>query len=221
MKHIHKMTFLLFVVALTFSSAYAAPQSATIELVVGMRLERTLTSGDKHVYTVKLDNGAAIIADEVVPWARSNYSIHPGPSNVFVAGASRGGFAATNISFTHPETVGNVLSQSGSYWITKKIMQYELEKASFYPNQYVYPRETGMMIETFKNSKRLPIRFYMDIGIYEDGAAMLGTNRQLRDVLQLKGYDVDYREFYADHGFQSWRSRLSVGLISLLGRKVP
>lgn len=164
---------------------------------------------------------ADFIADEVVLWARSNYTIHPGPSNVVVAGASRGGFAATNIAFLHSETVGSVLSQSGSYWITKKIMQDEREKVPFYPNQYVYPRETGMMIEAFKNSERLPIRFYMDIGLYEDGAAMLGTNRQLRDVLQLKGYDVDYREFYSDHGFQSWRARLSVGLISLLGHKVP
>jgi enterochelin esterase-like enzyme len=75
------------------------------------------------------------------------------------------------------------------------------------------------MIEEFKNSKRLPIRFYMEVGVYDLGAAMLGSNREFRDVLQLKGYDVDYHEFAGGHNFVNWRGSLSDGLISILGRK--
>jgi enterochelin esterase family protein len=62
---------------------------------------------------------ADFIARELVPWMRARYRIRPGPSNVVVAGSSLGGFAATHAAFTHPQVIGNVLSQSGSYWISK------------------------------------------------------------------------------------------------------
>lgn len=76
-----------------------------------------------------------------------------------------------------------------------------------------------MLVEEFKTRKRVPIRFYIEVGIYDMGAAMLGSNRELRDVLQLKGYDLDYREFAGGHNTVNWRGSLSDGLISVLGRK--
>lgn len=157
---------------------------------------------------------ADFVAGEVVPWARSQYSIRPGPKSVVAAGSSLGGYCATYCAFTHPNVIGNVLSQSGSYWISKN---WQTVDAGF--EHWLYPRDTGTMIEEFKTSKRLPIRFYMEIGIYDLGAALLGSNRQLRDVLQLKGYDVDYREFAGGHNFVNWRGSLADGLISLLGQK--
>lgn len=156
---------------------------------------------------------ADFIADEVAPWARSHYSILPGPKSVVAAGSSLGGYCATYCAFTHPEVIGNVISQSGSYWVSKN---WQTVEAGF--EHRLYPRETGALIEEFKTSKRLPIRFYMEIGIYDLGAAMLGSNRELRDVLQLKGYDVDYHEFIGGHNFVNWRGSLADGLISLLGR---
>jgi len=153
------------------------------------------------------------VADELVPWARSHYNITPGPNAVVVAGSSFGGYGATYSAFTHPEAIGNVISQSGSYWISKN---WQTVGADF--EHRLYPRETGTMIDAFKNSKRLPIRFYMDIGVYDLGAAMLGSNRELRDVLQVKGYDLDYREFDGAHNSVVWRGTLSDGLIFLLGQ---
>jgi len=160
---------------------------------------------------------ADFIADEVIPWARSHFPIIAGPRGVVVAGSSYGGFCATYSAFMHPEAIGNVLSQSGSYWITKDPAERS-SGAEFY--RRAYPSETGMMIEEFKSSRRLPIRFYMEVGIYDLGAAMLGANRELRDVLQVKGYDIDYHEFDGEHSYVNWRGTLSDGLIALLGRKV-
>ncbi|HKQ58339.1 MAG TPA: alpha/beta hydrolase-fold protein [Candidatus Eisenbacteria bacterium] len=157
---------------------------------------------------------ADFIATEVVPWARSRYTILPGPKNVAVAGSSLGGFCSSYCAFTHPGTIGNVVSLSGSYWVSKT---WQTVDADF--THRLYPRETGLLIEAFKASPRLPIRFYMDIGIYDMGAALLGTNRELRDVLQLKGYDVDYREFAGGHNSENWRGSIADGLISVLGRK--
>ena len=157
---------------------------------------------------------ADFVAGELVPWARSHYTILSGPKNVVAAGSSLGGYAATHSAFTHPEAIGNVMSQSGSYWISK---DWQTVEARF--ERRLYPRDTGAMIEAFKISKRLPIRFYMEVGIYDLGAAMLGSNRELRDGLQLKGYDVDYHEFAGGHNSVNWRGSFSDGLISLLGRK--
>jgi len=155
---------------------------------------------------------ADFIADEVIPWARAHYRILPGPRSVVVAGSSMGGFAATYCAFTHPEAIGNVLSQSGSYWVSKT---WQTPAADY--SHRLYPRETGVLIEEFRRSRRLPIRFYLEVGIYDLGAAMLGTNRELRRVLELKGYDVDYREFAGGHNYATWRRTLADGLISLLG----
>ena len=152
---------------------------------------------------------ADFIAGEVVPWTRAHYTILPGAGSVVVAGSSLGGFSASWCAFHHPEAIGNVLSQSGAYWVTSDWQNVRPP----------YPRDTGMLIEMFKREKRLPIRFYISIGRYDLGAAMLGSNRELRDVLQMKGYDVDYRELDGGHDYEQWRGTLSDGLVSLLGKK--
>jgi enterochelin esterase family protein len=148
---------------------------------------------------------ADFIGMELVPWARAHYAIAPGAGNVVVAGSSFGGFAATFCAIAHPESIGNVLSQSGAYWITKDWQNVRPP----------YPHDTGMMIEQLKRTDHLPIRFYIEVGRFDLGAAMLGSNRELRDVLQTKGYDVDYREFDGGHEYAAWRGSLADGLVSL------
>ncbi len=150
---------------------------------------------------------ASFVADEVVSWARKTYPIRPGAGSVVAAGSSFGGFTASYVAFEHSDVIGNVLSQSGSYWL----------KGAPEENDALYPRDAGMLLDGFRQSPHLPIRFYLDVGLYDLGAAMLGTNRQLSEILKLKGYDVDYREFIGGHSSVNWRGTLADGLISLLG----
>jgi enterochelin esterase-like enzyme len=152
-------------------------------------------------------NFADFVAKELVPWARLNYNIHPEADKVIVAGSSRGGFAASFIALNHSNIIGNVISQSGSYWI----------KGTSDENHWMYPKDEGKLITAFKNSPRLPIKFYIDVGLYDAGASMLGMNRELRDILEIKGYDLDYKEFKGGHSYSIWRGTLSDGLISILG----
>ena len=149
------------------------------------------------------------IAKELIPWTRSNYNIHPKSNNVIVAGSSRGGFAASYIALNNSDIIGNVLSQSGSYWI----------KGTKDENHWIYPKDEGKLIKAYKNSQRLPIKFYMDIGLYDAGASMLGMNREFRDILEIKGYEVDYNEFNGGHSYVNWRGTFSNGLISLIGKE--
>ncbi|MFD2561464.1 alpha/beta hydrolase [Aquimarina rubra] len=154
------------------------------------------------------DTFSNFIAQELIPYMRSEYNIHKEAKNVVLAGSSRGGYAASFIAFNHSDVIGTVLSQSGSYWI----------KATDDENHWIYPKDTGKLITAFKNSKKLPIRFYMEIGLYDAGASMLGTNRELRDILEIKGYEIDYREFNGGHNYVNWRGSLANGLMSLLGQ---
>ena len=81
-----------------------------------------------------------------------------------------------------------------------------------------YPHDTGLLIEEFKQRERLPIRFYLEVGRFDLGAAILGSNRELRDVLQVKGYDVIYREFDGGHDVAEWRGSLAGALASIFHR---
>ena len=83
----------------------------------------------------------------------------------------------------------------------------------------------------FLAAPRKPIRFYLEVGLYDnvpgaDGPLYqfaldetnLGGNRRLRDVLLAKGYDVTYREVGASHDMVHWRAMLADGLMTLLKR---
>jgi enterochelin esterase family protein len=80
------------------------------------------------------------IATELIPWIRSEYSIHPTADKVVLAGSSRGGFASSFIAFRHADIIGNVLSQSGSYWI----------KGTDNENHWIYPEDNGKLINLYK-----------------------------------------------------------------------
>jgi pimeloyl-ACP methyl ester carboxylesterase len=58
----------------------------------------------------------AFVVQELLPWARQNYSITRNPADTVVGGLSLGGVAAASAALQHPETFGNVVAQSGAFW---------------------------------------------------------------------------------------------------------
>lgn len=151
---------------------------------------------------------------ELLPWARRLYNFTADPRYTVVGGSSYGGLAAAYAALRHPETFGNVLSQSGSYWWTPP--------RSSNPADFDPDAEPNWMATQFVKSPRLPVRFYMDAGTDEidlsgHGGSILVPNRHLRDVLLAKGYEVHYREFVGGHDYLSWRGTLADGLILLIG----
>jgi len=150
---------------------------------------------------------ADFLAQEVVPWMRQNYHVTADPSQTVVAGSSYGGLAAAFAGFRHPEVFGNVLSQSGSYW-WKPAGEAEHE----------------WLTKQLVTSPKLPVRFYLEVGLMEtgpspgDGPEMVVVNRHLRDVLQAKGYVISYREFNGGHEYLNWRGTLADGLRLLMGK---
>jgi enterochelin esterase family protein len=145
--------------------------------------------------------------EELVPFVRKSFNTSSEPSKTAIGGYSLGGLAASYAGLRHPETFGLILSQSGAYW--------------FEPTHQDYA-EPNWLARQFAERDKLPLRFYMDAGTNEldmtgRGGGILVPNRQLRDVLRAKGYEVRYQEFAGDHDYINWRGTLADGLIALLG----
>lgn len=157
---------------------------------------------------------ADFLHSELLPWAHSLYNLTADPRQTVVTGSSFGGLAAACAGLRHPETFGNVLSQSGSFhWMPSKNDGASDSGTDSEPN---------WVARQFITSPKLPLRFYLDAGSEEfdvsgDGRSILATNRSLRDVLLAKGYEVHFQEFAGGHDYLSWRELLADGLIALMG----
>jgi enterochelin esterase-like enzyme len=154
---------------------------------------------------------ADFLAKELVPWARQRYRFSADPKQTIVGGSSYGGLSAACCAFRYPEVFGNVLSQSGSF--------------GYYPGWHGDDQTDsspfGWLIRQFVTTRKLPIRFYLEAGLFETNnhGDILPQNRRLRDVLEAKGYPVVYSEFAGGHEYLNWRGSLADGLIALAGRE--
>ena len=115
-----------------------------------------------------------------------------------------GGLAAACAAVDHPEVFGKILAQSGSFYRAPT------------------GEEPESLARQMANSPRLPLQFYIEVGLLETAAipsrdpSMLTANRLLRDVLIAKGYEIEFRDRFSGHEHAAWRATLSDGLIQLL-----
>jgi enterochelin esterase family protein len=154
---------------------------------------------------------ATFLIDELMPWIHGNYMVSKAPESTIVGGLSMGGLMASYCGLRHPEVFGNVLSQSGAF--------------SWYPGglerdaRDVPDQETDWLTRQFVAESRRDVRFYLEIGRFEDGgfASPLAATRRFRDVLKSKGYSVHYSEYNGGHDYVSWRGSFADGLMALVG----
>ncbi|WP_144394517.1 alpha/beta hydrolase [Pleionea sediminis] len=153
------------------------------------------------------DKFGDFLALDVIRWARLRFNI--GSSDkVIISGPSRAAYAAANTALRYSTIFGGVLSQSGSFYYTKESNE----------NWPIYPEFEGVLLKHIKDKETLPVRFYLDVGLYDLGLGRVGINRQLRDILSLKGYSVSYYEYKGGHGHLNWRHTLARGVKALLGK---
>jgi enterochelin esterase-like enzyme len=132
---------------------------------------------------------------ELVPWVRRLFNVTNDPQQTVVGGSSYGGLAAAYAGLRHPETFGNILSQSGAYaWTPPR---------NDNPDDFDPTAEPNWLANQYIMSPRLPLRFYMDAGSDEsdlgDYHGILEPSRHMRDVLLAKGHEVHYQEFVGGH----------------------
>lgn len=153
------------------------------------------------------------LAEELMPWAKAR-GMHAPAANTVIAGASYGGLAAAWAGFSHPELFGKVYSQSGSFWWAP-----DWEAADSFAH------EGEWLTRCFAATKRLPLQFQLEAGLFETGRAgsvgIRDATRHLRDVLRAKGYEVGYKEYASAHGFEHWHVSFADGLVALIGKVQP
>lgn len=149
------------------------------------------------------DTFADIIVKELIPWVRDNYNISNKADEGIIGGLSLGGLTAAYLGLKYSEVFGNVISQSGSYW--------------YKPESYEGAESDCWLSTQFDAIDRLPLKFYLNVGVLEDKEDMIDTNIKLRDVLIKKGYPVEFEEFKSGHDYLYWGETLANGLISLIG----
>jgi enterochelin esterase-like enzyme len=121
------------------------------------------------------------IVQELLPYIRNRYKIKSDPENCAVAGASNGGNISLYLALNHPEIFGNVAAQSSNV--------------------------ISSISEGFQNNPKLNLKVYLDIGKY-DIALLIPLVRNLKSILQSKGYELIYREYNEGHSWGNWRAHI-------------
>lgn len=151
------------------------------------------------------DTFGDIVVKELIPWIRDRYNISNKADEAVIGGLSLGGLTATYLGLKYSEVFRNVLSQSGSYW--------------YKPESYKGDEGDCWLSTQFEAIDKLPLKFYLNVGILETKDRMIDTNIKLRDALIEKGYTVDFEYFNSGHDYLCWGETLANGLISLIGIK--
>jgi enterochelin esterase family protein len=162
------------------------------------------------------------LAKELLPWIAARYPVPRKPQDVTIAGASRGGLAATCAALDHPERFGNVISQSGFFvWQDRNWFKYAdphgaPDAAS--REELAWDRY-GTVMHRVATQPKVPVRFYLEVGRFENDfhPSPLTATRHFRDVLIAKGYDMCYQEFTGAHSAVNWRGSLGNALRFALG----
>jgi len=149
------------------------------------------------------DTFGRIIVEELIPWVKGNYNISSNAAEAIIGGLSLGGLTAGYLGLKYSEIFGNVLSQSGSYW--------------YAPEGY---KDDFWIGNQYESIDKLPLKFYLNVGILENKDKMIQTNTKLKDALIQKGYTVNFEYFNSGHDYLSWGETLANGLISLIGKKL-
>ncbi|MET0417759.1 MAG: alpha/beta hydrolase-fold protein [Actinoplanes sp.] len=154
------------------------------------------------------DGVLGFAAGELMPWARERLGAGlDGRANI-VAGASRGGLAATWLGLRAPDVFGAVIAQSGSFW---------------WPTPA--EGEPGWLIREVPRRPVSDVRFYLDVGQRETvpgpgGApSQLTVCRAMRDALRGHGFRVGYHEFSGGHDYINWRRTFPEAMVAVSGAR--
>jgi enterochelin esterase-like enzyme len=126
---------------------------------------------------------ADFLVNEVVPEVDVRFRTISQARARGVTGASMGGRISTYLVLHHNDVFQNCISQSA------------------------YFEAHSSILENLKTGPKLPVNFYLDVGIFEGEVGrrnLVELNRDLYDLLREKGYRVIYREWPGGHCWLTW-----------------
>ena len=138
------------------------------------------------------DATLGFIMESVLPLAKGHLDLVPPAGGAYgVMGASMGGLMALYTGMRLPQVFGKVLSQSGAFRI---------------------PEHEFVLTDLIRHLPKREIAIWMDAGRFE---SLLACNREMRALLEERGYTPAYREFSGGHNYTAWRDDVGRGLETL------
>jgi len=144
------------------------------------------------------DAFVAWLSRTLLPWAARRFGATDDPARTVVAGQSLGGLTAAYAGFRAPDRFGAAICQSGSFW---------------WPSGTPYDTGASWLTRQYATHPRRPIRLYLSAGVLERPTHV----RHLRDVLDARGYDATYTEYFGGHDYAWWRGDLGTALATVAG----
>ncbi len=133
----------------------------------------------------QIDEFAAFIVDDVIPWVDSRFRAKTEPENRLVLGASNGGNISLWIGMKHPEVFGNVAAYSSNI--------------------------IDEIFTTFADGPYLDLNLYIDIGTY-DIDVLIPMVHNFRDILEERDYLYVFEEWNDGHSWGNWRAHIDNSL---------
>ena len=153
-------------IAQLVSKLYSAEQLQQVIVVAVSPLNRNIEYTHKPVAGQNccgVEQYTQYMANAVKPFIDANYRTLRAPKDTLIAGASHGGLAAFYMAMRRPDAFGNVLSQSGSFWVG-------LDSAAL--GAFLKPLKTSALLKmaaaTLNNAAVRP-KIYLDWGLVRDG----------------------------------------------------
>jgi enterochelin esterase family protein len=134
-----------------------------------------------------------MVVEEIMPFIRDHYAITDEPRKTAIMGASLGGAISLYISANRPGIFGKCGSHSGAFGL-----------------------DGGKLYDKMEKLDRVEVDFYLDSGIYGD---LDSDNRRMKGILEMKGYNVVYREFNEGHSWGNWRAHIDDMLVFFWGKE--
>ena len=138
------------------------------------------------------ENFADFVARELVQVIDSTYKTDTSASARAILGTSLGGLFSAYLGNLYPSTFGLVAINSPAFWYREQILSLYEEK------------------------EKLPLKMYMSTGVVMDTETHA---RQMKDILEKKGYPLLYRELNEGHSWGNWRQTLDELLVYFFGKK--
>jgi enterochelin esterase-like enzyme len=142
------------------------------------------------------------IGEELMPWVREHYRVSDIPEDVYVGGSSLGGLTSLWLGYRLPHMIGNVISQAAGLGDLTRTGQ---------------PAKPGdQLYRQIERSKRLPLKFWMEVGLLDDHEKIIEPNRRMKALIQSKGYPLHYHEFAGGHDFVLWRGTFARAIKTMM-----
>ncbi|HKF36252.1 MAG TPA: alpha/beta hydrolase-fold protein [Ktedonobacteraceae bacterium] len=153
------------------------------------------------------DRYVSFLCDELLPKLQGRYNLSSDPAQRAIIGPSLGGLISLYIGKQRPDRFGLVGAQSSA---VKSINGLDIFDAR----------------AAYSINPRLPLRLHLVIGSYEDCFStnergrcsdLLNPVRELRSLLEQRGYPYRYAEHHQGHSWGLWRDTLAGVLTYFFG----